>query len=364
MADADPYARHAERYLKRLQDLSRLHRTSAERIETLLEEFDKHRPQIDAAFAWAERNLDCSVDAAVICARFAGCADPRRGNSLLNMRQSHAESHHWIERALASCRRIGSRVNEAIFLGRLAQSEFAAGHLTEATLHAETALWHFLELGDGRRVGITHVLLSQLAFAKQDDEASLGHMEKALAIFQSLGMVDEITRALSSIAVAYLRLRRFEDALRVAERGISFAREHDDRRAEAAALKKLARAYHGLQQEELARKAQAEANTILEQTVAEDSPIAMELRTYEIARLVATGTSWDIDELEEALITFRKLDHWLGEGFALASLGISWVRQGNAQVGIEHLERALDVFTTNEFWIGANAVQGWLVRFR
>lgn len=361
--EADPFELHAARFLVRLQSLTQSFRSSSESVEILLQQFDKQRPQIDAAFAWAEKNLEDSVEAAVLCARFAGCADPGRGNSLLNMRQSHAEGRHWIERALESCRRLGSRVNEAVFLGRLAQSEFAAGEVEEAILHAQAALGHFRDLGDDRRAAITLTSLSHMAFAKGDDASSALHLEEALAIFRFHGMVEDTAYAHSSLAVAYLRLKRFEDALRVAEDGVMIARKKGDRRNEATALQKIASAFHGLGQEDKALTAQLEATAILEGLADSETPWNAGHDTYEVARLLATGAAGDIEKLERSLAAFRKIEHWLGEGFALAGLGLTNAHRGDRQAGTDYLEQALDLFTKRQFWIGANVVRKYLAEF-
>lgn len=355
--EADPFELHAARFLSRLQSLTQSFRTSSEPVEFLLRALDKQRPQIDAAFAWADNNLSGSDSAAEMCVSFASCGDPGGGNSLLDLRQNPAESRHWIDRALDACRRLGWQKSEAVFRYHLAAVVFGDGRFDEATLHAEAALGHFREVGDDRQAAITLNLLGVLALAKGDAETATIYVEEALPVFRSLACSEDVAFTLPLLAQAYLKLSRFADALRVAEEARVLAREQGDHRNAVAALQKMARAFTGLGRLDEALAAEAEATAILEGSDSRQATWSTGLGTFDLVRLLATKTGGDFQKLEQDLIAFRKIGNWLGEGFALACLGVANVRHGDRQAGVAFLERALGVFAERQYVLGVNVVR-------
>lgn len=353
----DPFELHAARFLARLESLTQSFRTSSEPVEILLQALDKQRPQIDAAFVWADNHLDGSDSAAEMCVKFARCGDPGGGNSLLDLRHNPAESRHWIDRALDACRRLGWQKSEAVFRYHLAAAVFGDGRFDEATHHAEAALGYFREVGDDRQAAVTLNLLGVLALAKGDAETATIHVEEALPVFRSLGSGEDVAFTLPLLAQAYLKLNRFEDALRVAEEARVLAREHGDHRNGVAALRKMARAFNGLGRLDEALAAELEATAILEGSDSPQATWSTGLGTFDLVRLLTTKTGGDFQKLEQDLIAFRKIGNWVGEGFALACLGVANTHHGDRQAGIAYLEQALDVFARRQYVLGMNVAR-------
>jgi len=357
----DPFELHAARFLSRLQSLTQSFRTSSEPVETLLPAFDKQRPQIDAAFAWAAANLHCSDLAAEMCVRFAGCGDPGGGNSLLDLRQSPAEIRHWIDEGLAACRRLGWRNNEAVFRYQLAGAVFGDGRFDEAMLHAEAAFQYFREVGDDRQAAITRNLLGLLSLAQSDAERAINFVQESLATFRSLESDYDITFTLVVLAQAFIKAKRFEDALRAADEARQRARERGDHGNEIAALKKVASASISLGRQDEAFAAELEATAVLNASNVSHAAWGVGLGTFDLLRLAATKTPGDYRKLEQDLIAFRKVGNWVGEGVALMCLGAANVYRGDRQAGMAFLEQARDLFTKRQYALGLNAIQKFLI---
>lgn len=360
MTDDDPFELHAARFLSRLQSLTQSFRASSEPVEFLLPAFDKQRPQIDAAFAWAAAKLDGSDSAAEMCVSFAGCGDPGGGNSLLDLRQNPAETRHWIDKGMDACRCLGWRNNEAVLRYQLAGAVFGDGRFDEAILHAEAALQYFREVGDDRQAAITRNLLGLLSLAQSDAERAIGFVQESLATFRKLESDYDITFTLVVLAQAYIKAKRFEDALGVADEARQRARERGDHRNEIAALKKVASASISLGRHDEAFAAELEAAAVLKACDVPQSAWGVGLGTFDLLRLAATKTPGDYQKLKQDLIAFRKVGNWVGEGVALMCLGAANVYRGDRQAGMAFLEQARELFTKRQYALGLNAIQKFL----
>ena len=359
--ETDPFELHAARFLSRLQSLTQSFRASSEPVEDLLPAFDKQRPQIDAAFAWAAANLDGSDSAAEMCVSFAGCGDSGGGNSLLDLRQNPVECRHWIDKGLDACHRLGWRNNDAVLRYQLAGAVFGDGRFDEAILHAEAAFQYFREAGDDRQAAITRNLLGLLSLAQGDAERAINLVQESLATFRSLESDYDITFTLVVLAQAYIKAKRFEDALRVADEARQRARERGDHRNEIAALKKLASASISLGRHDEAFAAELEAAAAaLKASDVPQSAWGVGLGTFDLLRLAATKTPGDYQKLKQDLIAFRKVGNWVGEGVALMCLGAANVYRGDRQAGMAFLEQARDLFSKRQYALGLNAIQQFL----
>ena len=353
----DPFEFHAERFLSRLQGLTQSFRSSSESVAVLLLQFDRHRSQFDAAFDWAESHLNCSESAAAICVRFAECGDLSGGKSLLDFRQTPAESRHWIDRALDGCRRLGWRNSEAVMRHQLAGAMFGEGRFDEAIVQAEFTHQHFLEAGNQHQTAITLNLLGVLSLAKGNAEQAAIQAEESLAVFRMLGSVEDVVFTLPLLAQAYLKLSRFEDALRVATEGRALAIENGDQRNTIAALKNMAQAFVGLDQSDQALAVEAEAMTFAMQSDISQAAWTTGIGVFDLMRLLQTGAKADFHMLEQNLIEFRKIGNWLGEGLALACLGVAHKSHGVQSTGMAYLNQSLDLFTNRQHGLGKMIVR-------
>lgn len=358
----EPYLRHAQWFLSRLQNLNQSYRAYAHQVDSVISLFDNCHAQIRAAFNWTANNLADSEAAAELCVQFAVCSDSSGGNSLLDLRQTPTENRHWIERGLQAARRLGLREAEAVLLYHLAGIEFGERRLDDAIVHAEAAFGSFRDAGDIRQAAIVLNLLAILSLARGEDAEAAAHAEESLAAFRALDSAGDIAFTLSILGQINLRMKRFHDVVRVAHEGLSRARDSRDSRTAVSSLRQLAIAFIGLGEPHKALAFEAEAIQLLCEGDSSAAVWATGSGMFDLIRALGGDTVGGIQKLEQDLIDFRKVGNWLGEGFALAGIGLSEIRGRNRQSGLAHLNQSLELFMSRNYMMGVDSVRACLAK--
>lgn len=150
---------------------------------------------------------------------------------------------------LAEVRKVGDRFGQASVLNSLAQVSNRLGESEDALDYAESAIEVARELKNP-------IILASSIGAKATTYASLKNWDKAKGLYlealrgyESSGDFLSATKLLSDIASVSRRQGDFEEAARVAERGVELARERKIPAAEGKALLELGRALRMLEQE-------------------------------------------------------------------------------------------------------------------
>lgn len=357
--DATPFERHARRFLVRLQKLARDFRTGSAWVGSTLGEFDKIRPQVEAAFAWADQCRKTSTTAAELCLDFAGCGVSAGGSTPLALRQSPVESRRWIEAALASSRFLRRPEQEAACLYQLAAIAFAEYEFAEARTLAEQALQWFRSAGHERPAATSLNLLGLVACADGRADAAVHCFEESLAVFRKLDLTGDVAVTLRLLARAHVRVGRFEECLRGATNARALSRQLEDTRGELAALETMAVALAGLGRREELNGICSEAVLLpVDEKTAATSVAA--LGQFDLVRLALPGKSTSASQLERDLAAFREVGNWNAEGFTLLGLGLAHAKRGERDTGRACLEQARAVFSKHEYALGVALSQKYL----
>lgn len=384
--------RHCRHYLATLRAIGDLGQQGGDDLVCALCRFEAELPQIDAARAWADANLEADREAATLCQEF-----PFAGETLLDFRLTPRQVARWLKGALAAARRGIDSVAETRCLALLAKCYLATGEVSRAmdclehcfmprTLGADgltlegfirepggtDALRHLLlnnlglayeQLGYFDRALQCHeraLALSRVAGRRPDEalaminlgkvDAALGspdHLRRALELFnasrtlaQTVGDRRLEAIALANLGMTALRLGDADHALRRAEEALKIAREIGDRRRQCEALATLASALERQGAFGLVLQAGEEALTL-----------AREIgdRALEAARLGSIGFGHlGLGSLDRAVEYFRRqavLAHEIGdrreEVNALGNLGVAYAKLGDAESATQCCEQHL-----------------------
>jgi tetratricopeptide (TPR) repeat protein len=138
--------RHSEHYRNVLSSSKELYKQGGENVLAGLAHLDRDWANIQAGWAWAERNLQDSSVAASLCSSY-----PNAGTYVLDLRQHPRESIRWRETALAAARKLKDKRMEGAHLGNLGIDYAALGETRKAIEYYEQALKIAREIGD--RIG-------------------------------------------------------------------------------------------------------------------------------------------------------------------------------------------------------------------
>ncbi len=117
-ASDDPYELHANRFLDRLQRISRDFHDSDIAVDDLARQLGKDWPQVLAAFWWAARSRSESATARVISKALMACAEGDIAQ--LQFHRTSADVQCWAEATADYARQICDNPNDAAFLYRFA----------------------------------------------------------------------------------------------------------------------------------------------------------------------------------------------------------------------------------------------------
>lgn len=343
-----------------MEHLTESLRCGAKPLAALLGHYDKHRPQIDAAFEWASRNSERSSVAAEVCIEFAGCCDPSGGNSILDLRQSQTESRRWLEQALSAARRLGWTNHEAVIRFHLAGVAVSDARTDEALQHANAALEYFRQVGDERQAGIAHNLIGVCWLIEGDSKRAIDSVSDGLTSFRNLKLDNDVIFTLILLAQACIKADRFDEAIAAADEARQLAHDRRDDRAEIDALKKLANACTRLTQHDRALAYELEAIAIRERANPSQETWPVGFGAFDILRLRATKTGGSFEELKADLVMYHQVGNWVAEGFTLACLGLATLAQSDRTTGLAFLKQSIDLFQSHHYTLGEKTIGRFL----
>ena len=255
--------RHAEHFKYVLSASGEQYKQGGESILAGLALFDREWANIQAGWAWAERNWEDSPVAARICSSY-----PDAGALVLDLRLHPREKIRWLETAVAAARSLMDRSAEGRHLGNLGNAHANLGETRKAIKHFEKALAISKEIGDRRIEGVD---LGNLGNARK----AIEHYQQALAIARKIGVRRNEGAWLGNLGSAYFSLGEEKKALDFYERQMEIARDIDDRSGEGNALWGQAICYEKMNDKVRAIKNAEEALKIFEQI---ESPSAATMR--------------------------------------------------------------------------------------
>jgi tetratricopeptide (TPR) repeat protein len=230
----DAQQRHAEYFRDVLSSANELY----ENGDALagLKIFDLERMNIEAAWAWAKRNLAHNNTAASICNAILDRP------YLLDLRQHPQERISGMEAALLAARKLNDRSMEGVHLGNMGNAYADLGDARKAIEYYEQALAIAREIEDRRNEG---AWLGNMGNAYN----SLGDARKAIEYHeQSLTMAREIRNkmgevsTLGNLGIDYAGPGDFRQAIGYCEQALAIARKIEYRRDEGAVLGNLGNA--------------------------------------------------------------------------------------------------------------------------
>ncbi len=147
---------------------------------------------------------------------------------------------------------------------------------------------------------------------------------------------------LSSLASAYLDLRRFDEALRCYQQALAISRETRDRRSEASCLNNVGSTYFELNRFDDAAACFEQALAMSQETGDRRSRvIGLNNLGETCQRLGRTGES--LDFLQQALELSRETGYRAGEGAALNNIGSAYLRMRRFGDAAGWLRQALEL---------------------
>ncbi|MGV8089129.1 MAG: ATP-binding protein [Methanothrix sp.] len=227
---AEAEEQHAEHYRSVLSASNEQYKKGGENLLAGLALFDREWANIQAGWAWAERNLQDSSAAASLCSTY-----PDAGAYVLDLRLHPREKIRWLETAVAAARQIENKEAEGAHLGNMGLA--------------------YADLGDARK--------------------AIEFYEKALVIAREIGDRRGEGNALGNMGLAYADLGDARKAIEFYEKRLVIAREIGDRRGEGNALFNMSLAQASLGKRAEAVKLAGEALAIYEQI---ESPYAERVR--------------------------------------------------------------------------------------
>lgn len=208
--------------------------------------------------------------------------------------------------ALDVARHTGDTTAQAVALYRLGTVPRMLGDYERARVLYEQALTQFEALGNDRGRSFAMAHLGTVLEALGDDHAALEREEQGLALARRIGDNNQIITLLNNLAITYLRLRRYGDAVDACRQALEVLPSRAFRNFEPHLLDTLGQA------------------------------------------LTATG-SYDeaIDAYQRSLAKVRELgDRW-GESIVLSNLGAALRDVGRPDEAAAHWHEALSVMNEN-----------------
>ena len=267
---AEAEERHAEHCMRVLSASNEQYEQGGENLLAGLALFDQEWANIQAGQSWAEKNLENSPAAALLCSSY-----PDAGNYVLDLRLHPKERIRWRETAVAAARQLKDRNAEGVHLGNLGNAYAALGDAMKAIEHYDQALAISREMGDRRGEGNHLGNLGNAYSALGDAMKAIEHYDQALAISREMGDRRGEEVWLGNLGSAYYTLGEEKKALDFYERRMEIARDIDDRSGEGNALWGQAICYEKMNDLGRAIKNAEEALKIFEQI---ESPHAATMR--------------------------------------------------------------------------------------
>ncbi|MCP4664557.1 MAG: tetratricopeptide repeat protein, partial [bacterium] len=276
----------------------------------------------------------------------------REGDTLFTICQAHRGLGHarlalaFCDRAVELYRATEDRWMMAFALDHAGFLRLRLGQTTRAVDHLEEGLSLYEEFGYERGVVLCLARLGTGYHQRGELRRAVGCLESAR---HRSGSEPSSSRAtiLVDLADAMLALNRLEEAEASYREALAFYREQEPGSGLVAALDGLANAAARRQRYDEAEEALAEARTVLEKLASARLRAAIAGTRGRLRRLQGR---LDLARplFEEALRHVREAEDPQGEGYFLLELGHVLVRQGDPQEGLEHIERAIAVFTQLE----------------
>lgn len=156
----------------------------------------------------------------------------------------HEEAITVLKQALATCRELGDRDEEARVLGFVVFSYAAAGRPETGLEHGIAGLAAFSDDEKAETGGLLNATAACLIQLDRPAEA-LGYLHAYVGMCRSLGAQRALALALRNTGYAYSVLERHTDAEAVLEEAAAIAKTAGDRLVHADSLNGIARALHG-----------------------------------------------------------------------------------------------------------------------
>jgi tetratricopeptide (TPR) repeat protein len=182
-----------------------------------------------------------------------------------------------------------------------------------------------------------------LVFGQQHRDQAVECFEQALALCQELGDTDGETRAANNVAFSYFQLRRFNDALKAAQRSLVIQRRGGRRYGEGIALGHLGGSHHELGNYDKAVHYHRQALAIFREL---DDPNAEAdaLNDLGEAYLSLNRIRDAVSCLSQSLAIRRDIGDRYGQAVTLQRLGLAERSAGRQQEARESFTEALRVF--------------------
>ena len=303
---AEVEERHSEYYGGVLSTSNKQYKQGGENLLAGLVLFDREWANIQAGWAWAERNLQDKTAAASLCSSY-----PREGAYVLNLLLHPREQIRWLETAVDAAKRIQDRGAEGAHFGNMGLAYAERGETGKAIVYYQQALTITREIGNRQDEGAILGNLGRAYANLGEPHKAIEHHDQALTIFIEIRDRRDEGTTRGNLGIAYAALGKTHNAIEYFEQALAIAREIEDRRNEGIWL------------------------GCLGQTNANLGEIRKAINNY-----------------QQALAIAREIGDRRSEGNLLGSMGIFFKNLGEPHKAIEHFDQALTIFREIGDWRG------------
>lgn len=181
-------------------------------------------------------------------------------------------------------------------------------------------------------LGVAHVKVAQT-------EKAVEYFHEALELKRALADEESVGKLLGDMGAAYVLLGQVEKAIEHFQQAVAIHRRRGDLRAEGKVLTNLGLAYVRRHQQERAIENFQQALTIANQV----GDLASAASALSNLAVVFRDDQKEIDYSKRALVIRRKIGDREGEATDLNNLGVAYLRIGQLEDALVHLEEARSI---------------------
>jgi tetratricopeptide (TPR) repeat protein len=329
--------RHAEHYQTVLSASDELYQQGADGVLVGLALFDREWSNIQAGWAWAERNMADSSAAASLCSSY-----PEEAFYVLDLRLRPKEMIRWLETAVDAARQLRARGAEEAALGNLGNAYVALGESRKAIRYYEQSMAIARVIEDRRGQG---GLLGNLgnAYARLGEpRKAIEHNQQSLTIAREMGDRRSEGKSLGSMGMVYHELDEPRKAIEYYVQALKISREIGDMRDEGILLGNLGLAYAALGESRKAIEYYDQALNIARKIGDRRSEVNS-LGNLGNAYAALGDSRKAIEHNQQALAIAREIGYRVGEGASLGNLGNTYASLGEPRKAIEYFEQTLKI---------------------
>ena len=205
--------RRAEHYMRVLSASNKQYKQGGENLLAGLVLFDREWANIQAGWAWAERNMQDKPAAASLCSSY-----PHAGAYVLNLRLHPQEQIRWLETAVDASKRIQDRGAEGTHFGNMGLAYAERGETGKAIVYYQQALNITREIGNRQEEGAILGNLGRAYANLGEPHKAIEHYDQALTIFIEIGDRRDEGTTLGNLGIAYAALGKTHNAIESSSR--------------------------------------------------------------------------------------------------------------------------------------------------